>query len=221
MNETDLRQLSAPPRSGAAVSLQNLLAESGMRPLEAPAMAKFEIYLDLILRWNARTNLTSVRDVDSILRRHFAESIAGAEALPSDIGTLLDFGSGAGFPGIPIAICCPAIAVTLAESQGKKAAFLRQVVSVLQLNAVVFQGRAETLNRDFDCVTMRAVDRMGESASQAASLVREGGLLALMTSATEFPTLQEKLFQFQWQPPIPLPHSNQRIIVLGTKSRQG
>lgn len=221
MNRTDLHQSPTPARSGTAASLQSLLQESGLKPLQSAAMAKFETYLDLILRWNVRTNLTAVRDPDGILRRHFIESIACAGALPAPIEMLLDFGSGAGFPGIPIAICRPDLAVTLAESQGKKAAFLRQAISALQLKAIVFHGRAESLQKEFDCVTMRAVDRMGESARQAATLVREGGLLAMMTTATEFPALQERLLHFQWQPPIPLPHSSQRIIVLGTRSQQG
>src|ERR1700751_4989766 len=111
------------PRSGKT-RLAELLSAAGLRSLQDEENKLLTDYVALIIRWNARTNLTSVRDEEGILSRHFVESIACAQALPAGISTLLDFGSGAGFPGIPIAICRPEIAVTLAESQGKKAAFL-------------------------------------------------------------------------------------------------
>jgi len=91
--------------------------------------SEFGAYAALLIRWNARMNLTAVRDEEGILRRHFAESIVCARILPPGITTLLDFGSGAGFPGLPIALCRREIAVTLAESQGKKVAFLREAAA--------------------------------------------------------------------------------------------
>ena len=123
--------------------LNALLAESNQPPLDPVLSQRFGTLLSLFLRWSARINLTSIRDEDGILSRHFVESIACARALPAGISTLLDFGSGAGFPGIPIALCRPEIAVTLAESQGKKAAFLREAVRVLGVTAMVHSGRAE------------------------------------------------------------------------------
>ena len=77
--------------------------------------------------------------------------------------------------GIPIALCRPEIAVTLAESQGKKAAFLQEAVRQLGLAAKVHAQRAELLETCFDCVTLRAVDRMEEAVQSAASLVAEAG----------------------------------------------
>src|SRR5580698_4997577 len=162
--------------------LNQLLACAGLAPVDAKTVLRFADYLALLRRWNARTNLTAIRDEDGILSRHFVECIACAQALPPDIATLLDFGSGAGFPGIPIALCRPEIAVTLAESQGKKAAFLREAVRVLGLSVSVHDARAETLDAGFICVTMRAVDRMSEAVSVAAGLVAERGWLALMTT---------------------------------------
>ena len=130
---------------------------------------RFEEYLSLLLRWNARVNLTAIRDEEGILRRHFVESIACARALPAGIATLLDFGSGAGFPGIPIALCRPEIAVTLAESQGKKAAFLSEAVRVLGVRTQRFiPDGLRCFVTSFDCVTLRAVDKM-EFAVQAAA----------------------------------------------------
>ncbi len=117
----------------AATRLNELLAEAGLERLELATADRFAVYLDLLLRWNRRINLTAIRDEEGILSRHFVECIAAAYALPEGVRTLLDFGSGAGFPGIPIALCRPEIEVTLAESQGKKAAFLREVVRELGL----------------------------------------------------------------------------------------
>src|ERR1035437_8434491 len=108
--------------------LAALLAEAGIAPLDAAQADSFEVYLSLFVRWNERINLTSIRDEEGILSRHLVESIACARALPAGISTLLDFGSGGGIPGIPIALSRPEIAVTLAESQGKKAAFLQEAI---------------------------------------------------------------------------------------------
>src|SRR5277367_6238834 len=90
-------------------------------------------YLDLLLKWNARTNLTAIRDPEEIVRRHFGESLFAARHIARSTQTLLDFGSGAGFPGLPIQLLRPKIAVTLAESQNKKATFLREAIRTLNL----------------------------------------------------------------------------------------
>ena len=199
-------------------SINDALKAADMEGLDSQVFASFESYLELILRWNARTNLTAVRDPEGIIQRHFLESIACARMLPVGIATLLDFGSGAGLPGIPIAICRPEIAVTLAESQGKKVAFLREAVRGLELNAAVFAGRAESLPTQFDCVTLRAVDRMEQAVNAAAALVRIGGWLALMTTTSNLPKLQSALgTEYTWAAPKALPGSEQRILALATK----
>lgn len=207
--------------SNSPDQLQQLLVSSGLDALEVIQNKRFIDYLSLILRWNARTNLTAVRDPDAILSRHFLESIACARALPSGIHTLLDFGSGAGFPGIPIAICRPEIAVTLAESQGKKAAFLREALRVLGLPAQVHAGRAEALGRTFDCVTLRAVDRMESAVAAAARLVGPDGWLAPLTTHADLPALQRAAGPgFDWIPPTPLPGSDARNLALGKSFSQ-
>ena len=163
-------------------TLNSLLAEAGSAPLNDEELARFDTCLALLLRWNARTNLTAIREPMVILRRHFLESILAARALPTGIYTLLDFGSGAGFPGLPIAICRPDLAVTLAESQHKKAAYLREAVRTHGLSVAVHADRAQSLTCRFDCVTLRAVDRMAEAISAAARLVAPGGWLAILTT---------------------------------------
>jgi 16S rRNA (guanine527-N7)-methyltransferase len=210
---------SQPPEAGAIGSRLNaLLDKAGLPQLNASVLRSFETYLSLFVHWNSRINLTSVRDEDGILTRHFVESIACAHALPPGIATLLDFGSGGGFPGIPIALCRPEIAVTLAESNGKKAAFLQEAVRVVGLPSRVHSGRAEALTRDFDCVAMRAVDKMLGAVSAVSPLVAPGGSLVLMTTANELSMLEAAAGpDFLWSPPTPLPYSHDRIIAIGAK----
>lgn len=198
--------------------LNELLAESGLETLDAAQAKSFEDYLSLLLRWNERVNLTAIRDEEGILKRHFVESIACAQALPANIHKLLDFGSGAGFPGLPIALCRPEIAVTLAESQGKKAAFLSEAVRVLGVDAKVYSGRAETLGSEFDCVTMRAVDKMEKAVQAAARLVRPSGWLALMTTENELERLKLAAgAQFAWAGVVRLPGGEDRLLALGER----
>jgi 16S rRNA (guanine527-N7)-methyltransferase len=199
--------------------LNELLAEANLPILQTTQSKQFKDYLSLIIRWNARTNLTSVRDPETILSRHFVESIACAQALPAGIATLLDYGSGAGFPGIPIAICRPAIAVTLAESHGKKAAFLQEAVRVTGISAKVYSGRAETLTSQFDCVTLRAVERMEQAVHSAERLVSANGLLVLMTTESDLPSLQAAVSStFRWSTPTPLSGSESRILALAQQT---
>ncbi len=202
--------------TGAGLRLNALLGAAKMEPLNAGQTRRFEEYLALLIRWNARTNLTAVRGEDGILARHFVESIACARALPEGIKTLLDFGSGGGFPGIPIALCRPEIEVTLAEGQGKKAAFLQEAVRVLGIPAKVHAGRVELLEMQYKCLTLRAVDKMDEAVETATRLVASSGWLALMTTQRDLPRLQVKAGAgFSWESPIPLPGSDERVFSLG------
>src|SRR5580692_3491382 len=133
-----------------------------LQEVPATLLPQLPTYLDLLLKWNARTNLTAIRDPEEIVRRHFGESLFAGQHLDTPLPeTLLDLGSGAGFPGLPIALLHPEIKVTLAESQNKKATFLREVVRTLNLpNVEVWAARAESLppSRQFHTVTLRAVD---------------------------------------------------------------
>jgi 16S rRNA (guanine527-N7)-methyltransferase len=199
--------------------LNELLADVGLSTLQTSQSKQFNDYLSLIIRWNARTNLTSTRDPETILSRHFVESIACAQALPAGIATLLDYGSGAGFPGIPISICRPDLAITLAESQGKKAAFLQEAVRVTGITAKIHSGRAETLATQFDCVTLRAVDHMDRAVQAATHLISPNGWLALLTTQADLPNLQTAAGPaFLWSEPVPLPGSDNRILALALKS---
>jgi 16S rRNA (guanine527-N7)-methyltransferase len=163
-----------------ATRFNGLLHAAGLSELDSDVCARFHAYLSLLVRWNAKINLTAIREEEGILSRHFVESVECAQSIPGKVTNLLDFGSGGGFPGIPIAICRPEIAVSLAESQGRKAAFLREALRVLDVRAKVHAARAETLVAPFDCVTMRAVDKMDQAVRAACGLVSPGGWLVVM-----------------------------------------
>jgi 16S rRNA (guanine527-N7)-methyltransferase len=202
----------------APTRLNDLLAASAQAPLSPAQSQHFEDLFSLFLRWSARVNLSAIRDEEGILSRHFVESIACARALPAGISTLLDFGSGAGFPGLPIALCRPEIAVTLAESQGKKAAYLREAVRVLGVTTLVHSGRAESLTTRFDCITLRAVDKMELAVQSAAQLVRPGGWLALLTTTAALPALQSSAgAMFTWTAAPLFPNSSDRLLALGLR----
>lgn len=198
--------------------IRDSLADAGLGPLGEAAIGRLSVFVSLILRWNSRVNLTSVRDEDGIISRHIIESIDVSYRLPDQIRTLLDFGSGAGFPGIPIAICRPEIEVTLAESQNKKAAFLMEAVRTLGIEARVHAGRAQELKSQFACVTLRAVDRMSEAVKAGAALVAPDGWLALMTTAASLEELQVAAgSEFNWKGRHLLTGGDSRILALGQK----
>ncbi len=171
------------------------LSEDRIATLVEPYLAGFAVppnlyvqlggYLDLLVKWNARTNLTAIREPDEMVRRHFGESLfAGVQVkgLVGDGATVMDFGSGAGFPGVPIQLLLPELRVSLAESQGKKAAFLREAVRVLGLKTEVLAGRVEDLpvGRRFDVVALRAVDKMDEALVEARRRVAAGGWMVAL-----------------------------------------
>jgi 16S rRNA (guanine527-N7)-methyltransferase len=152
-------------------------------PTPPELIQQLSTYLDLLLKWNARTNLTAIREPEAIVQRHFGESLFAGVHLASRLvpaAALLDLGSGAGFPGLPIQLLLPGLHVTLAESQNKKASFLREAVRTLGLpRTEVWAGRAEDLpaERTFAAVTVRAVDNMPVALAAATPRLQPGGVL--------------------------------------------
>ena len=175
-------------------------------------------YLDLLLKWNARTNLTSVRDPKEMVTRHFGESFFAASRLLGDTTeTVVDLGSGAGFPGLPMAILAPDVQITLLESNAKKAAFLNEVAHALRLsNLKTVRQRGEEYAGRADLVAMRAVEAFAKSAEVAAGLVRSGGRLALMIGSGQVDHAKNLLEDVSWDPAIPIPASHSRVILAGT-----
>ncbi len=190
----------------------SLVTAAGLNELPAGATEQFSVYLDLLLQWNSKLNLTAVREPETIVKRHFLESIQCARLIPQ-VETLLDFGSGAGFPGIPIAICRPEIAVTLGESQGKKAAFLREVTRKLGLKAGVFGGRVEDVSgeRLFEAVTLRAVDKMEAACREALNHVDDGGWLVIFSA--EGANLRDQIGGVSWESDVSVIGSTGRLLI--------
>jgi|HubBroStandDraft_6_1064221.scaffolds.fasta_scaffold19591_3 16S rRNA (guanine527-N7)-methyltransferase len=180
--------LAAMDSARIAALLQPFL---GGEPASATLLAQLQAYLDLLLRWNARINLTAVRDPEQIVTRHFGESLFAAHVLRNDGAfnpglpiALADVGSGAGFPGIPIKLFAPELHLTLIESQNKKATFLKEAIRTLGLeNAEVYPGRAEHWGKTAQIVTMRAVERFDSVIPVATSLLTKGGRLCLLVSS--------------------------------------
>jgi 16S rRNA (guanine527-N7)-methyltransferase len=141
----------------------------------------FERYLALLEKWNRVYNLTAIREPERMVTHHLLDSLA---ILPHVRGPrVLDVGSGAGLPGIPLAIAAPELAVTLLDSSHKKAAFLQQAVAELQLaNATVVTARVESWPTDarYDTIVSRAFADLGEFVSAAARLLAPGGIAAAM-----------------------------------------
>ena len=183
-----------------------------------------QTYLDLLMRWNARINLTAVRNPDQIVTRHFGESLFAARMLfprprDTEIATLVDFGSGAGFPGIPIKLWVPHIELVLIESQSKKATFLREVLRGLHLdNAQVFADRAEDWGKDADVVTLRAVEKFATALPVAARMVTPGGRLCLLIGTSQLQTAGKLLANsWTWDGPHPVPLSTERVVAIARR----
>ena len=196
--------------------LCDLLQPFLCHPLSTAQADQVQTYLDLLLKWNAKINLTAIRDRDEIVQRHFGESFFAAEhAGAASAFSLIDVGSGAGFPGLPMAILAPGSQVTLIESQQKKVAFLREVVRTLELkNVNVHLGRAEESSLKAEIVTLRAVERFGAVLPAAASLVKPHGKLALLAGNSQATTAYEALPQFAWFDPISVPLSRERVLLI-------
>jgi 16S rRNA (guanine527-N7)-methyltransferase len=146
-----------------------------------PQVERLERYLALLEKWNRVYNLTAIREPERMVTHHLLDSLA---ILPHVRGPrVLDVGSGAGLPGIPLAIAAPELAITLLDSSHKKAAFLQQAVAALGLaNATVVADRVESWQTDarFETIVSRAFADLGEFTAAAARLLAPGGVVAAM-----------------------------------------
>jgi len=167
------------------------LAELGLK-LASPACETLLAYLDLLQKWNRVYNLTAVREPERMLYQHLLDCLA---VIPHLTGSnLLDVGSGAGLPGIPVAIALPRLPVTLLESNHKKAAFLRQAAIELHIDNVGVVGeRAEAwqTSQRFDLVISRALADIPEFIRLAGRLVAPGGALVAMKGVYPYDELAQ------------------------------
>ena len=170
--------------------------------LDGEQAERFQTYYDELTVWNATVNLTAVSGWEEVQTRHFLDSLAASKALPETVldgsDGLLDVGSGAGFPGLPLKIAYPRIDLTLLEATAKKTAFLRHVVDKLGLEGVdVVTGRAEEearrpeMRERFGAVVSRAVARLDVLAELCLPFCVVGGVMV----AQKGPQVEEELRQ--------------------------
>jgi len=198
--------------------LDQLLSPFGvaLSPRQASSLL---VYLDLLMRWNQRINLTAIRSIEECVTRHFGESFFLASCL-SLRGRLLDVGSGAGFPGLALKIVAPDLAVTLLEPVTKKRAFLKEVARACGFDQVEVRG--ERL-RDFlvllpsarfDLVTARAVGRLEELAKDSARCLAPGGRLCLWLAERQAAALIRQHLCFALDLRVDLPLARERQILI-------
>jgi 16S rRNA (guanine(527)-N(7))-methyltransferase RsmG len=148
--------------------------------LSSEQVAQLEAHYKLLVQWNARLNLTRIESVEGAVRLHYCESLFVGTRLPAGPLRIVDVGSGAGFPGIPIAILRPECFITLVESHQRKSVFLREATRNIG-NVKVVTGRAENFRAHFDWVVARAVSPKDVLKLQLANN------LALMVGQIEAP----------------------------------
>ena len=162
--------------------LQKCFETAGIALTEAQAAA-FLRYAELLEEWNAKMNLTAITEFPEVVRKHFLDCVYpfAEGGIPSD-QTLIDVGSGAGFPGIPLKILFPDLKITLIDALNKRVRFLEEVIRALELTEIrAVHGRAEDLARDkafrerFDLAAARAVAPLPVLAEYCLPFVRKGG----------------------------------------------
>lgn len=180
-------------------------------------------YLDLLLRWNRKINLTAIRDGEEVVTRHFGESLFLSRWAKLG-GRCLDVGSGAGFPGLALKIVFPDLSVVLLEPVAKKRAFLKEAARTCGMKYVEVCGdRLEEFARTnrgqpFDAVTSRAVGGLGKLVPLAAGLLKTNGLICLWVTSAQSATFVVESKSFAWGVPISLPLARHRGICIGVKS---
>ena len=162
--------------------------------LDALQVERFELYYREMLAWNSRVNLTRVTGLEEVQTRHFLDSLSIVSGLPDgalDPGAnLIDVGSGAGLPGVPLKIAYPGVALVLLEANRKKAAFLESLVGVLELDdaRVVWSraeeaGRRQDLREAFDVVVSRAVAPLEVLVELTLPFCKVGGVAVAQKGA--------------------------------------
>lgn len=198
---------------------------------------RFETYYQELIHWNKKFNLTAITGYEDVQTKHFLDSLSGLPLLAEELGEslpltrkmdLLDVGTGAGFPGIPLKLAAPSLHLTLLDGTQKKIRFLEQVSNSLSLDGtVVVKGRAEELARqgdfreNFDVVTARAVAALNTLVEYLLPLVRVGGYALIYkggNAAAEFMDARKAIGILGGETsrfaPVDVPHLDQKRFIL-------
>jgi 16S rRNA (guanine527-N7)-methyltransferase len=207
-----------------------MLSRSGVRallepfeiPLRDDSIDKLLVYLDLLLRWNRKINLTAIQTPEECVTRHFGESFF-LSRLTMLRGRLLDVGSGAGFPGLALKLVSADLEVVLLEPMAKKRAFLKEVSRACELTGVVVLGRRleeysqGELEPAPDIITLRAVGGLDSLIPKARSVLKRDGRLCLYLGNQQIRAIVEGNRDWNWQEPVAVPLSRDRRILQGIR----
>jgi 16S rRNA (guanine527-N7)-methyltransferase len=211
------------PAWPSAAVIRRALGEFKL-PAYDDQVLQIQQYIEILLLWNAKVNLTAIRDPLEILYRHFCESMYAAGVLALETGRLADVGSGGGFPGLPLKIIRPGLRVFLVESNLKKATFLAEVIRELRLtDAQVLVRRYEELGEEIaplDFVCSRALGEFPTFLDWANSQQIAAKQVILWVGARDLPEI-EKIRTWDWREPIQVPHSLRRFLLVGTRKAPG
>jgi 16S rRNA (guanine527-N7)-methyltransferase len=201
-------------------SLAQLLAPFGLE-LSAWQSGQVLEYLELLMRWNRKINLTAIRSAEECVTRHFGECLFASTQLHLE-GRLLDIGSGAGFPGLALKIPFPYLAVTLLEPVTKKRAFLKEVARVCHMDSIEVRGErlddfaGSKAAPAFETVTSRAVGQLDRLIPVAVRCLVPGGRLCLWVTRDQTTGIAGISPRLSWGEPMPIPLALQREILVGT-----
>ncbi len=182
----------------------SLLEEKGIK-LTPRQLSQFEAYYLELIEWNEKMNLTGITDRGQVYLKHFYDSISLSFYIPMDtVHTLIDIGSGAGFPSIPLKIVYPHLEITIIDSLNKRIQFLQHIVSSINLDTIsCIHGRAEDAARNlklrnhYDLATARAVARLSVLNELCLPFVRENGLFAAMKGSDIHDEVQESAYSLK------------------------
>jgi 16S rRNA (guanine527-N7)-methyltransferase len=209
----------APPSSAV---IRRALGEFKL-PVYDNQVLQIQQYIRILLTWNAKVNLTAIRDPLEMLYRHFCESMYASISVPMEKGRLADVGSGGGFPGLPLKIIQPNLRVFLVESNLKKATFLAEVIRELGLKDIqVLVRRYEELHEEIaplDYVCSRALGQFPSFLEWAGSDQIAAKQVILWIGARDLPEIQ-RISAWEWREPIQVPHSLQRVLLVGARKCQ-
>lgn len=197
--------------TSASAVFRDLLRDRlhGIAELTDAQVEALESHYNLLVHWNRTLNLTAIRDLAEVVERHYCESIFLAARLPAGPLRIVDVGSGAGFPGLPVAVYRPDCRVTLIESHQRKAVFLKEAARGLPTVRVVAR-RAEQVDEEFDVAVSRAVSYRDLSPS-----LKVLAAAADLLGGAESPPAE---MDFVWEAPILLPWGEQRYLRMGHRA---